>query len=239
MKTEVMEQLDRRHSFVRLLLALFILLFGYPLVNYFDQGEGHWLGMLLWGVMLALVLVATALAVAISRKQRLAIRSIVVAMLLFYGVAILYDQPWTRVLQSLSTAVFLLYSVGLIVKFTFQLRTAGLQTVSASLCGYLMLGVGWANLYILAHAINADSFNFSDSLIAAEGSAEIQDSFPAFALYYSFITLTTVGFGDITPATDLTRMLTTAEALIGQAYLVVLVARLVGLHVAQSGRTPS
>ena len=53
-------------------------------------------------------------------------------------------------------------------------------------------------------------------------------------LYFSFTTLTTVGFGDITPVSAFARMFSVTEAIAGQVILVVLVARLVGMHVAQS-----
>jgi hypothetical protein len=52
--------------------------------------------------------------------------------------------------------------------------------------------------------------------------------------YYSFVTITTLGYGDITPVTDVAKSFSFLEAVVGQIYLVVLVARLVGIHIAQS-----
>jgi hypothetical protein len=54
--------------------------------------------------------------------------------------------------------------------------------------------------------------------------------------YFNFVTLTTVGYGDLTPLHPLVRRLATVEALLGQLYLAVLVARLVGLYIAQADR---
>jgi hypothetical protein len=54
-------------------------------------------------------------------------------------------------------------------------------------------------------------------------------------LYYSFTTLTTLGYGDIRPVTHAARMLSTGEALIGQLYVAILIARLVGSHISQRG----
>jgi voltage-gated potassium channel Kch len=54
------------------------------------------------------------------------------------------------------------------------------------------------------------------------------------ALYYSVVTLTTLGYGDVTPVTTAARMTAALEAMVGQVYLVVLVARLVGLNVSQT-----
>ena len=58
-------------------------------------------------------------------------------------------------------------------------------------------------------------------------------------VYYSFVTLTTLGYGDIVPVSPSARALATLEALTGQLYLTVLVARLVGLHITHSSRRPS
>jgi voltage-gated potassium channel Kch len=51
--------------------------------------------------------------------------------------------------------------------------------------------------------------------------------------YFSFVTLTTLGYGDITPASDLARLLAMMEAMLGQLFLVIIVARLVGIHATQ------
>jgi hypothetical protein len=55
-------------------------------------------------------------------------------------------------------------------------------------------------------------------------------------LYYSFVTLTTLGYGDITPASSPARSLSTLEAVTGQLYIAILVARLVGLHIVHAGK---
>ena len=71
----------------------------------------------------------------------------------------------------------------------------------------------------------------SPAAVAAE-DIHFGDHRTASSLYFSFVTLTTLGYGDMTPVTITARMLTAAEALIGQMYLTVLVARLVALHIA-------
>ena len=55
-------------------------------------------------------------------------------------------------------------------------------------------------------------------------------------VYFSFVTLTTLGYGDIAPLSQTARTLAWAEALLGQLYLTILVARLVGMHISYSGR---
>jgi hypothetical protein len=61
---------------------------------------------------------------------------------------------------------------------------------------------------------------------------------PMAFIYYSFVTITTTGFGDITPKTDLASAFTILEAVIGQLYLVVLISWLVGMHIAKKSKQP-
>ena len=105
-------------------------------------------------------------------------------------------------------------------------RAAGgvtLTTMFAVLCIYLLLGMGYAYVFGIAGVIeNGDFF--------AAGQAENQSNF----LYFSFTTLTTIGYGDFTAGTDLGRSLAITEALTGQIYLVTVVALIVG----NMGRRP-
>lgn len=95
----------------------------------------------------------------------------------------------------------------------------------AALDVYLLLGVIFAVFYTQVAFAHLSVF------------APAQDPAGASSLYYfSFVTLTTVGFGDIVPATDWLRAVTVLEGLFGQIFLVVLVARLVGLQVSQDVR---
>ena len=91
--------------------------------------------------------------------------------------------------------------------------------VSAAASGYLLLGWAWSGLYTWAlHVDPTGSFRDPDQVSEAGG-----------LLYFSFVTLTTLGYGDIVPVSLATRMLVVLEAIVGQLYLVILVARLVGM----------
>jgi hypothetical protein len=90
-------------------------------------------------------------------------------------------------------------------------------TVAGAACAYLLIGLLFASVYAFLGGLSTDPF-------FAETSAER----PVDYLYFSFITLTTVGYGDLTAAADLGRMLAVAEALTGQLFLVTIVALVVG-----------
>jgi len=94
------------------------------------------------------------------------------------------------------------------------------ESISSSLSVYLLLGIVWSLAYSLTELRSAGSFyGLSDG-----GPAEAQRDL----FYYSFVTLTTLGYGDIGPVAPAARALAITEAVIGQLYLVVLVASLVG-----------
>ena len=91
----------------------------------------------------------------------------------------------------------------------------------------------WALLFqLLFGLLGPEAFRIEESL---GGPPEtVRDSLPVF-LYFSFVSLTTLGYGEIVPAHAWTRLLSSVEAVIGQLYLTILVARLVGLHISQAG----
>ncbi|WP_420435402.1 potassium channel family protein [Candidatus Poriferisocius sp.] len=89
-------------------------------------------------------------------------------------------------------------------------------SIAASACAYLLIGYSFASLYMLIDRIAADAFLSSGEALTPES-----------AVYFSFVTLTTLGFGDLTPAASSGRTLVTLEAMSGQFYIAIAVARLV------------
>jgi len=102
-------------------------------------------------------------------------------------------------------------------------------TVSASLVVYLLLGIIWYRAYQLVEQILPGSFY---GVAASDGVATGGELF-----YYSFVTLTTLGYGDMGPVSDYARSLAITEAVVGQLYLVVLVASLVGMYITDRGQS--
>jgi sorbitol-specific phosphotransferase system component IIC len=97
---------------------------------------------------------------------------------------------------------------------------------------YLLLGMSWVFLYAIIFYLHPDSF--AGLAIATSGqSIEIRHLFPVLG-YFSLTTLSTIGFGDITPLTLQARYAAVAEGITGQFYLAILVARLVGLQMSRA-----
>jgi voltage-gated potassium channel len=104
-----------------------------------------------------------------------------------------------------------------------------LNRIIGALCIYLLLGVLWATLYGLVELFNPGSFRNP----GADSTKPLEHF-----IYYSFITLTTVGYGDMTPLYPVARTLAYLEGAVGQLYIAVLVAGLVGRHVSENRAGP-
>jgi hypothetical protein len=106
--------------------------------------------------------------------------------------------------------------------------------IFGALCVYLMIGLIWTLVFILLETCEPGSFNGLRNAEEASLKSLPQLESGTFS-YYSFVTLTTLGYGDITPVSRVARSFATLEAVMGQLYLAVLVARLVGLHIVHAG----
>jgi len=105
----------------------------------------------------------------------------------------------------------------IIARAMLRESTVTLSTVAGVLCLYLLLGLMFAQLYQAALEITDDAFVYSEPLTRFD------------LVYFSFVTQTTVGFGDIVPGVDATRALAATEAVIGQLFLVTVVARVISM----------
>ena len=122
--------------------------------------------------------------------------------------------------------VFLLILAAPVVILNRILRheTIGTETILGAVCVYVLLGIAFAGIFAAVDDFDQGSFFAQKS---AQPATNVQ------FLYFSFITMTTVGYGDLSPATDPGRVLVTFEALLGQVFLVTLVARLVSMYGVQ------
>jgi ion channel len=101
------------------------------------------------------------------------------------------------------------------------------EVISMSISTYLLLGLTCGMLYIVIYDLRPNSFVFS------AGAPNSQQQAIPILMYFSLTTLSTIGFGDITPVTLQARYIAVAEGITGQFYLAILVARLVGMQMIQ------
>jgi hypothetical protein len=121
--------------------------------------------------------------------------------------------------------LFFVFAVVNILSFVFKQHEVTLDVIYGAIVVYLLIAMMWALIFSLVESLQPGSFTLAQS--------QIQDSNSPF-YYYSFVTITTLGYGEITPVTDIARSFAFLEAVVGQIYLVVLVARLVGINISQS-----
>ena len=208
----------RRFSAVELLIALGLLFFCVPFVEEVKGGD------IIVSILLSLVLISAVLAVSNRR------RTLVVAVLLAIPTV---GSRWINHFRPhmLPPAIFLVGGLLLIafvvvhlMRFVLHAPSVNLEVLCASISAYLMLGLFWTIAYWLVAAISPTAFAFTTTT----GAKESMHGFNAF--YFSFITLSTVGYGDITPVSKVARMLAAMEAMTGLLYVAVLIARLVALY---------
>ena len=207
-----------RYSAVELLLALVLLFVSAPLVEDLPHGD------LIEVVLLTLVMVSAVLAVGGSR------RSLVVALVLvspaLVGKWIHHLRPdlISPLVHIIAAMVFFLFVIAHLLLFILRAGRVDVNVLCAGLSGYLLLGLLWIPAYLLIASVDPGSF----ALKAPSGTDAQMDGFHAF--YFSFITLCTVGYGDVTPVSRMARMLAVTEAITGIFYVAVLISRLVAVY---------
>jgi voltage-gated potassium channel Kch len=96
-----------------------------------------------------------------------------------------------------------------------------------------MLGLIWANAYTIVFIHDPSSFDLGRHVEATDEFTEIQTTVASRMIYFSFVTITTLGYGDVKPQSEAAETLAILEALTGQVYLVVILARMVSLLIGR------
>ena len=144
------------------------------------------------------------------------------------------DSPTKNVAILTWTTVFLAFLIwNLLHDLNSGDRPTG-ERIFGALCAYIFIGMLFALVY--AHVAYRDHSAFSVSNDAMSERLSSESSLMPVFTYFSFVTLTTLGYGDITPVAEHARTLAWLEALIGQLYLAVMVAGFVAQHISESMR---
>jgi len=227
----------RNHRFDVLLCALILLLLWTPVVRLLAPIWPPMLSKITVTTLFCVVLLSAVFAVSRSRRSVLIALWMAVPGILLYEFNLMIAWDGLLAASYAFSIAFLVYTIVVILQFLFVDQRVTYNTIFASLCVYLLLGVLWSMAYSLIEILEPGSFTFG--FADEQGEMRFGGGESIFPIYYSFVTLTTLGYGDIVPASATARMLSAAEAVTGQLYLAVLVARLVGLHISQSARDDS
>lgn len=129
------------------------------------------------------------------------------------------------------STIFFFFITVMILSYVMRDKVITRATLYGAICGYLLIGFSWSFLYLIVSSFDHHAFNVYENTQASL-FIELKDY-----IYYSFVCLSTLGFGDFIPRSDIARTLSWMEAITGQIYLTVWIARLVGLHVSQKGQS--
>jgi hypothetical protein len=142
-----------------------------------------------------------------------------------------YLQKIAGIVFHVALIAFLGFAVVVILRGLFSKSEIKGDDVVGAVCGYILGAMVWANLYALAYILVPSAFNVNPAI--AEQLEDWQLKRSLFG-YLSFTTLTSLGYGDITPVGQPAYSLTWMEVLFGQFYMAVVVAQMVGLKLAQA-----
>ncbi len=224
----------RRYQYLLAVLLVCVLL--NPIVGQ-DLG-----GRIFSAIFFCLALVNTCVA-TIPRRRVLFVGVLLSFMVAIYGSLVLTVNapPFNSFLYQTTAKVFaiVLYFLSALVIFRDVIAEGDvdLNKLCGSVCFYLLIGILFGQLYQLLDVVDPGCFYFEMSKLEKHGELSAFER-SNLLNYFSYVTLTTLGYGDIQPVARLTRTLAFSEALFSQIYLAILVARLVGLHIAKPSSGP-
>jgi len=222
-------QLLYSKRYYALLSSLVGLIFLAPLVDH------HIFSRVVIGVLLIISLIIATQSV--QRTMRFDVKLCLLAVF----ASLLWVMTFWVATFPFNTIYFKIASLGAVLVFFVIIGSNILQDVLSgrvnanricgSICVLVLIGFCFSMIHMMIHICDPQAYkdNSSTSAIPITG----HESYPLFG-YFSFCTLTTVGYGDVVPISRLARCTSCLEALIGQLYLVILISRLVGLHIAGS-----
>ena len=168
-------------------------------------------------------------AYSFSRSKALAAAAVSLAL---PAIASFWLKPfvtgqWVEISGGLCGVAFMVIISAAILRHIFLQQDVSADLIAGAIVAYLLMAVMWSLLYDVLEAAYPGSFKFPEGTTQPQGQ---------MSLYFSLVTITTVGYGDITPVTRVARAFANLEAVVGQLYLVILVSWLVGMYVSQKSK---
>jgi hypothetical protein len=207
-----------RHSAAYFLASLLLIYVTAPVFEGFRSGE------LIQAVFMTVALLSAVLA--IGGRRRMLVWAIILVIPALVGKWVNHWRPDLMPPEVFFGAglLFVLFIVLNLLTFILRAQRVDSEILCLGVSNYLMLGWIWAFAYMLMNRLDPDSFVFT------VGPAAIRSLEGFRGFYFSYSTLTTVGYGDIIPLSNGARMLATLEAMAGMLYATLLIARLVSLY---------
>jgi len=184
------------------------------------------LGDLVARLLFSFIIVAGILATFRQRLVRFFAIVLAGASLILTWLEHIHPVKIVVFLDAILALIFIGFLLAVLIVQVFGAGRVTAHRIRGAIVVYLLLGGLWSYFYFIVALVISPAFHFPHPLVVADYRALMRS-----LTYFSYITLTTTGFGDITPTLPLTRTLAMFEALAGQLYLVITMARLVSLAI--------
>ena len=179
---------------------------------------------ILTDVFMSVIILSAIYTVSEKRGTFLIALALAFPVLILKWLSYMVSSPSAMLLEDIFGTLFTAYLLIFILSFISRQTEVTGEVIMAALCGYFFLGLMWASIYLFLESMQPGSFQ-----IARNGMGD-----HTHFIYFSFVTMTTLGYGDTIPLSNAARNLSVLEATMGQLYLAVTIAGLVGIHIAQS-----
>lgn len=198
-----------------LLIALTMIIFIVPVIT---RGS-----LYLTRILLGVIVVSGLFAADFSRTAFRILATLGMLLLLTSALDLLFpaSQNLNILVFFLNTLFFIIVTIALVAHVAAA-REVYHSTLLCAINGYLLIGLTLSILFLILDLFLPGSFSQIDA---------VEGNFSSY-IYFGFVTLTTLGYGDITPATPLARSLASSTALFGQLYLVIIMALIIGKYLS-------
>ena len=170
-----------------------------------------------------LVLITGAYSAAWQSRHRWPFLTVTAVTLMVRWADMILDHGGFSLVSTALAVAWLVYAVALVVADLFRMESVRINAILGAIVAYMLVAIAFALCFEVIEWLEPGSF----SGLPTGGSArELEHAF----LYFSFVSITTMGYGDILPISELARSSATLEGTFGTLYLAVMIAKLVGLH---------
>ena len=170
------------------------------------------------------LLFAGAYVLSVRRAMAWLVATLVILLHTLDVVVPAVDARVLRALQDSITAAFLVSVLVVVLRAVFRPGTTQRNAIMGALGGFLVILTIFTRAHGLIETVSPGSYSLGGEAVSARTAAEEVATFQ----YFSTVTMTTVGFGDIVPVAIAARLVTGLEAIVGQIYIAVVIAALVG-----------
>ena len=209
-----------------LLWSLILLFASYPVAVYLGVSR-------FWSLLFIAELLFAVYSVTDGRRSLYIALALVTPAVLGELAFFLFESKETHWFSVLSVGTFLSYVIFVVYRQSvFSKGRITADRTAGAIAVYLLLGLLWSLAYGVISAADPDAFKGLEAFSLEESGAQLD------YIYFSFVTLTTLGYGDMSPVAPLAKTLAWFEAVVGQLFLAVTIARLVSLEISHREHPP-